>query len=158
LARRGQSVYNLTLGDQYLTAAGLKSLGNEAIVNNSNSFDPPRFGIDKPAGVRPPAGVDSLVAINPANARFLDSQGRRVALSSTIFHELAEAYSKVDLGKPYVDFELGTVRNGMIVTTPSGFQRGAHNDAVQRELNLRNQRPNLQLSGRAGDVLIRDPK
>jgi hypothetical protein len=95
-----KNVYNLTLGDQYLTATGLRSLGNEAIVNNSNSFDPPRFGMDKPAGVRPPAGVDSLVAINPANARFRDSQGRSVLLSSTIFHELAEAYSKVDLGNP----------------------------------------------------------
>jgi len=39
-----QNVYNLTLGNDYLTAAGLQSLGSEAIVNNSNSFDPPRFG------------------------------------------------------------------------------------------------------------------
>jgi RHS repeat-associated protein len=153
-----QNVYNLTLGNQYMTAEGLKSLGNEAIVNNSNSFDPPRFPYDKPAGVRPPKGVDSLVAIDPANAKFRDSQGRPVPLSSIMFHEMAEAYSKVDLGKPYIDFDLGYVQGGFVVTAPVGFQRGAHNDAVQREINLRNQRPNMQVGGRAGDVLIRDPK
>jgi len=71
-----QNVYNLTLGNDYQTAAGLKSLGNDAIANNSNSFDP-RFGHDKSAGVRPPSGVDSLVAIDPANARFHDSKGLR---------------------------------------------------------------------------------
>jgi hypothetical protein len=86
--------------------------------------------------------VDSLVAISPANARFLDSQGRAVLFSSVIFHELAEAFSKV--GKPYTDFELGSVRGGFIVASLSDFQRGAHNDAVQRELTPRDQRPNLQ--------------
>jgi len=38
------------------------------------------------------------------------------------------------------------------------IEQGAHNYAVDREIKLRNQRPNTQLSGRAGDQLIRDPK
>lgn len=149
-------VYNLTLGNAYLTAAGWKSLGREAIVNNSNTFDPPRFSFEKPASVRPPEGVDSLVAIDPATARYRDSEGRRVTLSSVIFHELAEAYSKVDLGKPYINFELGTLEKGRVVQTPTAFQRGAHNDAVEREIILRVQRPELQATGRAGDMLTRD--
>ncbi len=155
---QSRKVYNLTIGAGYLTAAGWKSLGDEAIVNNSNSFDPPRFRFDKPAGVRPPAGVDSVVAIDPGQAKFLDSEGRKVPLSSIIFHELAEAYAKVDLGKPYIDFEIGEISRQIVVETPIRFQRGAHNDAVQREIILRNQRPDLQTAGRAGDMLTKESK
>jgi hypothetical protein len=79
-----------------------------------------------------------------------------VSLAALVFHELAEAYSKVDLQKPYIDFELGTLMDGMIGTTPIAFQRGAHNDAVQREIVLRSQRPDLQATGRAGDMLTRE--
>ncbi len=151
-------VYNLTLGERYLTAAGPASLTGEALVNNSNSFDPPRFPYDKPPSVRPPPGVDALIAIDPAIARYIDSEGRPVPLSMIIFHELAEAYAKVDSGKPYIDFEIGSIVNGSIVETPVDFQRGAHNDAVQRELVLRKQRPALESAGRAGDVLTREPR
>jgi hypothetical protein len=150
-------IYNLTLGNRYLSAAGPESLDGVALINNSNSFDPPRFPYDKPSSVRPPAGVDSLVAIDPAVARYVDSEGRRVPLSMIVFHELAEAYAKVDHGKPYIDFEIGSLAKGLIGQTPVDFQRGAHNDAVQRELVLREQRPALQSAGRAGDVLTRAP-
>ena len=149
--------YNLTIGSQYRTAAGLKFLGSDAIVNNSNTFDPPRFRIEKPASVRPPEGVDGLVAIDPLKARYLDSEGRSVPLAAIVFHELAEAYSKVDLQKPYIDFELGMMLHGIIVATPTEFQRGAHNDAAQREIILRSQRPDLQATGRAGDTLTPEP-
>jgi hypothetical protein len=150
-------VYSLTIGNQYRTAAGLKYLGSTAIVNNSNSFDPIRFRVEKPASVRPPEGVDALVAIDPFHARYRDSEGRRVPLAAIVFHELAESYSKVDLQKPYIDFELGTMLNGMIGVTPTEFQRGAHNDAVQREMILRSQRPDLKATGRAGDMLTPEP-
>lgn len=154
---RSEYVYNFTLGNEYRSAAGIRSLGGDAIVNNSNTFDPPRFRIDKPAVVRPPSKVDSVVAIDPAHARYRDSEGRPVRLSAIIFHELAEAYSKVDLEKPYIDFDLGSVGNQTIIATPAGFQQGAHNDAVQREIIWRNQMPHLQSTGRAGDMLRRDP-
>jgi len=96
------------------------------------------------------------VAINPGGARFRDSQGRLVSLSSLIFHELAEAYSKVDIGNPYSDFRnLVAIDEALLIGRK---EQGAHNAAVQRELNLRTQRPNLQLTGRAGDVLIREPR
>ena len=35
---------------------------------------------------------------------------------------------------------------------------GAHGDAVEREIRMRSQRPNMKFEGRAGDQLIRDPK
>jgi len=101
--------------------------------------------------------VDGLVAIDPLKARYLDSEGRSVPLAAIVFHELAEAYSKVDLQKPYIDFELGMMLHGIIVATPTEFQRGAHNDAVQREIILRSQRPDLQATGRAGDTLTAEP-
>ena len=46
--------------------------------------------------------------------------------------------------------------NGMMGMAPIAFQRGAHNDAVQREIVLRGQRPDLQATGRAGDMLTRE--
>jgi len=67
-----------------------------------------------------------------------------VPLSSTIFHELAEAYAKIDMGMQYMNKQDG--------------MPGAHGDAVEREIRLRSQRPNMKLEGRAGDQLIRDPK
>ena len=81
-------VYNLTIGNQYRSAAGLRSLGGDTMVNNSNTFDPPRFRIEKPAGVRPPEGVDAVIAIDSLNARYRDSEGRRVSLAALVFHEL----------------------------------------------------------------------
>jgi RHS repeat-associated protein len=150
------NVYNLTLGDRVQTAGGPLSLGKDPIANLDRNPDS-RYGKGKSATDLPPARVDSIVGINPAGARFRDSQGRSVPLSSLIFHELAEAYSKVDGGKPYSDFQPLYLIGG--TTLQLGHpERGAHNDAVQRELQLRAQRPNLQVTGRAGDVLIREPK
>jgi hypothetical protein len=79
-----------------------------------------------------------------------------VTSPSLAFHELAEAYAKIDGGKQYVDFQNLNVVNGTTVQIGSP-QQGAHNEAVQREFKLREQRPNLQSSGRAGDQVIRDP-
>jgi RHS repeat-associated protein len=150
------NVYNLTLGDSVQTAGGPLSLGKDPIANLDRNPDS-RYGKGKSATDLPPGGVDSIVGINPAGARFRDSQGRLVPLSSLIFHELAEAYSKVDGGKPYSDFQPLYLVGGN--TLQIGMpERGAHNNAVRRELQLRAQRPNLQLTGRAGDVLIREPK
>jgi hypothetical protein len=149
------NVYNLTLGSEFLTAGGLKGLTDATPNENLDNRDT-RLGHPTPFN-RPPNGVDDVVAIDPSRARFHDSSGRPVSLSSLIFHELAEAYAKVDLGRRYADADTLSVRGGAVVTGIGGYQ-GAHFNAVDREITLRIQRPNLQLSGRAGDVLIRDPK
>jgi hypothetical protein len=100
--------------------------------------------------------VSDQVTINPNTAHFIDSEGRSVLLSSLVFHELAEAFAKIDGGKQYADSQSTNVVNGATVQIGAP-QQGAHNEAVQREFKLRAQRPNLQDSGRAGDQLIKDP-
>ena len=154
-------LYDLTIGSEFMTSAGMTPLTDPAkggVANLNHGFDTQyvyhggRLPNEKPA-----AGVDGIVAINPALAQYVDSKGRRVCLSSLIYHELAEAYGKVDLGKEYSDFYPLQAIGDSLMISPFAEQ-GAHNYSVGREIRLRNQRPNLQLSGRAGDTLIRDPK
>jgi len=99
--------------------------------------------------------VADQVTINP-NEHYKDSKGRPVSESSLAFHELAEAYAKIDGGKAYGDYNQINVVSGTTLQIGPP-QQGAHDEAVQREFKLRGQRPNLQNSGRAGDQLIRDP-
>jgi RHS repeat-associated protein len=139
------SVYNLDLGSTMLTAGGLRSLaGDDSIQNLDNKADW-RYGKGKSAKDKPPPGVDDQIGINPKDAVYRDSKGHIVPLSSMIFHELAEAYAKIDGGKQYVN------KDG---------SAGAHDEAAQRELTLRRQRPYMKMEGVAGDPvpLIREPK
>ena len=150
------NVYNLALGDTVQTAGGLLSLSGDNSIANLDRNSDDRYSKGKTAKDLPAKGIDDQVGINPKDAVFRDSQGRLVPLSSLIFHELAEAYAKVDGGKAYGDFQtLGVVDGAIAIGLP---QQGAHNEAVQRELMLRSQRPYMNFSGRAGDVLIRQPK
>ena len=136
------------------TAAGSQSMANRVESNLDDRLDD-RYVTGKNASQLPPKGVADQVTINP-NEHYRDSQGRPVSESSIAFHELAEAYAKIDGGKPYSDFHEISVDNGTTLKIGPP-QQGAHNEAVQRELKLREQRPNLQNSGRAGDQVIRDP-
>jgi hypothetical protein len=147
--------YVFALSDTANTAGGLVKMANDPVSNLDNNPDD-RYGQGKTPTDLPPKGVADQVTINPNTAHFLDSQGRSVALMSISFHELAEAYAKVDGGKAYGDFQNIDVVNGTTLQIGPP-QQGAHNDAVQREKKLRKQRPNLQNTGRAGDQLIRDP-
>jgi RHS repeat-associated protein len=147
--------YGFALSDTANTAGGPVKLTNDPISNLDNQPDD-RYGKGKTATDMPPKGVADQVTINPNTAHFKDSQGRSVFISSLAFHELAEAYGKIDGGKAYGDFQNINVVNGTTLQIGPP-QQGAHNQAVQREFKLREQRPNLQNSGRAGDQLIRDP-
>ena len=148
--------YGFALSDTANTAGGPVKLNNDPVSNLDNRADY-RYGKGKTATDLPSKGVADQVTINPNTAHFKDSQGRSVFLSSLAFHELAEAYGKIDGGRAYGHFQNLTVVNGttILIGLP---QHGAHNEAVQREVSLRKQRPNLQNSGRAGDQLIRDPR
>jgi RHS repeat-associated protein len=147
--------YGFSLGDTVNTEGGPVKVGSDP-VNLDRQYDD-RYGNGKAATDRPPKGIADQVAINPALARFKDSQGRSVLLSSLAFHELAEAYAKIDGGKAYGDFLNINLVNGTTLVISPVAQQGAHNEAAQREEKLRGQRPNLQSSGRAGDQLLRDP-
>lgn len=87
----------------------------------------PTFG-DQPKGGNPPAGVSDIVALYFNNPKVTQGSNTslQVALEWTVaFHELAEAYEKIDGGK-------------------GGSYAAGHNAALQRELELRDQRPYLK--------------
>ena len=73
---------------------------------------------------------------------------------TTRVHELAEAYAKIDKGKPYSDTVV-TV-NGMVLARI--VDPGAHNSAGAKEDTWRQQNPHIQSTGRAADQLNRDPQ
>jgi RHS repeat-associated protein len=148
------STYTFSISDSADTAGGPVKIKSDGISNLDDRADD-RYPKGKSATDLPPKGVNDQVTLNPQLAQFKDSQGRTVLLSSLAFHELAEAYAKVDGGKLYGNFSAIFVVNGttIFIGPPQG---GAHNEAVNREFKLREQRPNLQSTGRAGDQLIRD--
>ena len=120
--------YVLHLGGRVLTAAGEVII--EDMRNLDNNFDsrinPYRRNRVKLDNERPPEGFDSLVAINPA-VRLLNLRTNRIVPPANVtFHELAEAYAKVDYGLDYL---------------PHGSCPGAHDIAVEREERLMSQRP-----------------
>jgi hypothetical protein len=112
-----------TFGGQVTVAGGLN------LDNNFDSRINPyrRFGV-KLDQERPPGGFDSMVAINPV-ARWYNLRATRfVPDGHIIFHELAEAYAKLELGLDYLG---------------QGGRVGAHNVALERERRLKSQRPDL---------------
>jgi RHS repeat-associated protein len=152
------STYGFSIGTTVDTAGGVQQVATVAnIPSASDQTQMPSFSL--PAGSK----VADQVVVNP-NARLVDTKGRVVLTQSLAFHELAEAFAKIDKGKPYSSFTtIGVAPNStaVIIGEP---QAGAHDEAVQREYKLREERPSLRESGRAGDDLspaggqiIRDP-
>ncbi len=114
--------YNFTVGTQYDSQGGMQNLtGREA---NLPSF---QDQIQGPT-LKPPAKIDDLVAINPgvkfepdANCKCPEKEASPAW--GTAFHELAEAFAKIDQGmKTYAE---------------------GHAEAIKREEKLRQQRPGL---------------
>jgi RHS repeat-associated protein len=150
------SLYGLALSTTESTAGGPHTLTG-ATSNNDTLYDP-RYGNGKGPKDLPPAGVDDQITVDP-NARYLDSKNQPVSVSALVFHELAEAYAKIDEGKPYSDFPSLNVRDGMVEVGP--MQQGAHNEAGTRQLKAQGQHstsPSLRTSGNAADHLIRNPR
>src|SRR5262249_1877897 len=86
------------------------TLGGDIVVagslNLDSNFDsrinPYRRGGRKLDIERPPSGFDCLIALNPL-ARWFNLQSRElVQVGNITFHELAEAYAKVDSGYEYL--------------------------------------------------------
>ena len=86
-----------------------------------------RYGKGKGPGDLPPSGVDAAISIDPS-VRYVDAATgtKSVSRPAVAFHEIAEAYAKVDKGMPYAQ---------------KGGGPGAHEDARQRERTLVGQRP-----------------
>jgi hypothetical protein len=133
----GRHRYRLDIDPRALTMEGETEVATA--LNLDNNFDsrisPIRKNGNKLARERPPVGFDSLVAINPA-ARWVNLNSRRTIIGPMIvFHELAEAYAKVELGLQYL---------------PRGGIAGAHNTAIERETKLRSERSAMRIEGAAG--------
>lgn len=120
--------YRLHIGETAETGGGEVQLSGS--INLDNNFDS-RINPYRRAGKKldrecPPKEFDALIAINP-QAQWLNLHtGRLVPVAHITFHELAEAYAKVDLGLNYL---------------AQGARPGAHNLAIEREKRLKSQRP-----------------
>jgi hypothetical protein len=126
-------------------------MGKHATSTLDNAPDPRSSGAKVPTDL-PPKGIDDQVTVNP-NVALEDTQHRQVSTEALAFHELAEAYAKVDGGMSYLgNGRLFGIDGGTrIVLGPPEEGPGAHAIAVQRELKLRGQRPALNSTGFAGD-------
>ena len=125
---QGANRYQLHLGSTAPTAGGAVRVAGS--INLDNNFDsrinPYRRLQRKLDSERPPEGFEALIAINPHARWFNLPASRFVPVGHITFHELAEAYAKVQLGLDY------------LVQEPYA---GAHNLAIERERILKLQRP-----------------
>lgn len=115
--------YSYTENDFVDTAAGLVLIARSwGVANLDNTPDP--IGHGKGSADLPPAGIDDSVVVRPDTCS-VDALTLSLAVSlpATAFHELDEAYYKVDFGIP---------RGGII--DPTSF--GAHMLAMADELAL----------------------
>lgn len=124
----GAARYCLHIGSEAPTFAGKARVSGS--INLDNNYDsrinPYRARHAKLDQERPPARFDALVALNPSARWFNLRTDRFVSVAQITFHELAEAYAKVALGLEYL---------------PGSEREGAHNQALEREERLREQRP-----------------
>ncbi len=126
-----KATYGLTIGSSLETLGGQISLipkkdnGYTTLVNLDNNPDD-RFKKGKTDKMKPPKDVDSQIGVN-YDFRDKNSESttklKQAPNWTTSFHELAESYAKVKNGKQYAE---------------------AHQEAINRETKLREQRPYLK--------------
>jgi len=124
----GRYAYLFHVGRQAPTAGRpVETTGSINLDNNIDSrINPYRKNGKKLDDERPPEGFDSLIGLNPIARWFNLSTNSWVQGGEIVFHELAEAYAKLEFGLDYLD---------------QGFRQGAHATALKREARLKAQRP-----------------
>lgn len=129
---QGRYRYLLHIGRQVPTSG--KSAETAGSINLDNNVDSRinryRKNGKKLDGERPPEGFDSLIGLNPVARWFNLSANFWVQAGEIVFHEIAEAYAKLELGLDYLDH---------------GSRPGAHSVALERELRLKSQRPGVDI-------------
>ena len=129
---QGRYRYLLHIGRQAPTYG--KSVDTAGSINLDNNIDsrinPYRKNGRKLDAERPPQGFDSLIGLNPVARWFNLSTNSWVQTGEIVFHELAEAYAKLEFGVDYLD---------------QGSSSGAHTMALQREQRLKLQRPGADI-------------
>jgi hypothetical protein len=131
-ATEGRYRYLLHIGRQTPTfGKSVETAGSLNLDNNVDSrINPYRKNGQKLDLERPPKGFDSLIGMNPVARWFNLSANCWVQAGEIVFHELAEAYAKLELGLDYLDH---------------GSRPGAHANALARELRLKSQRPGADI-------------
>ncbi len=129
---QGRYRYLLHIGRQAPTSG--KSVEPSGSINLDNNVDsrinPYRKNGKKLDDERPPVGFDSLIGLNPVARWFNLSTNCWVQAGEIVFHELAEAYGKLELGLDYLD---------------DRSRPGAHALALEREQRLKSQRPGADI-------------
>ena len=125
---QGASRYRLHIGNVAPTLGAAANVA--ASINLDNNFDsrinPYRRTGRKLANEQPPDGFEALIAMNPQAEWYNMTAGCLIPVGHITFHELAEAYAKVEFGLDY------------LAQSP---RPGAHNIAIEREKVLKQQRP-----------------
>jgi RHS repeat-associated protein len=142
-----KSVYGLTVGSSVESLGGQLSLiptkdnAYSTMANLDNNPDD-RFSKGKTDKQKPPKGVDDQIGINYDFRDKNSESNTKLKLApnwTTTFHELAEAYAKVEGSKQYAQ---------------------AHQAAIDRETRLRDQRPYLKEhnpgAGPGTNIIIRN--
>ncbi len=126
-----KNVYDVSVGSSVESLGGQLSLtptkdnAYRSMVNLDNNPDD-RFKKGKSDNDKPKKGVDDQIGINFDWRNKHSESNTKLSLApdwTTTFHELAEAYAKVEHGKQYAQ---------------------AHQEAIDRETKLRDQRPYLK--------------
>jgi len=121
------SLYDLAYGSTVNTRGGLINVN---FIENLDINPDWRYGKGKQPTDLPASGIADQIAFNWANVTPTSTNLLRPADRSTVvFHELAEAFAKIDLGLPYM--------------VQGQARQGAHYNAMEREKALRRGRPEL---------------
>jgi len=118
-----KNTYDFSVGPTIMTDKGTVRIDKIGL----DMANLPAFGDQHGIG-NPPLGVSDVLGLNLNNPKFtrVSNTNLKVAPEWTVaFHELAEAYEKIDGGK-------------------GGSYADGHNAALQRERTLRDQRPYLK--------------
>ncbi|HLG17464.1 MAG TPA: SPOR domain-containing protein [Blastocatellia bacterium] len=124
----GAHCYLLHVGRSAPTQGGdIELTGSVNLDKNFDSrINPNRRSGKKLKSELPPDGFDSLVAINPDARWFNLDTSRMIPVGHITFHELAEAHAKLEMGLDYLG---------------RSSKPGAHDIALEREVELKSQRP-----------------
>jgi RHS repeat-associated protein len=141
LLATSSNIFVYSEGPNIDTAAGERPVNG--VENLDVNPDYVRYRNGKSNSKLPPIGVHAIVTLDPrCSWKDLATKSISVSLAAVAFHELAEAYAKIDFGMQYI------YKDG---------SRGAHQVAIQWEKMLLSERPNFT-NFPAGGVLSRDIK
>lgn len=118
-----KNTYDFSVGPTIMTDQGPVRVDHIGI----DMANLPAFGDQRQIG-KPPAGVSDILDLYLNNPNIQRGSNTNLQVSpewTVAFHELAEAFEKIDSGK-------------------GGSYEAGHNAALQRELKLRDQRPYLK--------------